>query len=454
MTRSQAADFEGFSDYLGESSSFKVNTVTVDGRSQNEGYIVNQSVTTTVMPGAWFTSPAFDYVEGTYSSGYGGAWVYNAFTADTAWINSVTHKRSVIFLRDPGIWIVTDRMTASDAATHAYRTIWKFPGYSASLKCYGFETSQFSGSSNPRQIYTTDPDGPNIHLYQLGPTALTYRSYAGERDPYLGWYGSSQFGVRVAATDVHLLWSGAGTQLLVNLIAPSDTGHASPVMTIRTNASTATSLNVEFDLENGHTVKLVQRLQAQTLAVGNRTLTANTIVNDVGPDGRQQGLALGATGFADPNFSFAASPSSFVPMERIGVPTSFQWSNESGWLVPATAGDYTWGGAVSAVWTNQSNWSGGVKPGNTDTAYFGSFGAGRTAPAITTAQYIGSINISGAAGYTFTQGGNVFWLNQAVPLSSTSPAGQTFDVSWRSRMTAAPRCSMRARDSLPSPVIS
>jgi autotransporter-associated beta strand protein len=335
---SQTNDFAGFALYQGEGSSFKVNTVTVDGRSQNENNARNATVTSNTMSGAWFTSPEFDYVEGTYNAGYGGSSYYNAFTNSTATVKTVTHRRSVAFLRTPGLWVVTDVLVATNAATHDYRQVWNFPAYSASFgPTYGFATNEVVADTGAQQIHTTDADGPNVHLYHLGPKTLTYETYAGSRTPYLGWSGNGIGGLRLPAANVHAVWQGVGTQLVITVIAPSDTGAASPVTTLHTNAGSATTIDVELGLANGHTLRIVQGLQPQTLILGNQSLSAGTVIADAAPDGTQCGLALAAPGFAYTNFSFTASPTNFTPTSPIQRPTNFNWTVDGTWQLPSTA---------------------------------------------------------------------------------------------------------------------
>ena len=352
----QSGDYAGFALYQGEGSSFKVNTVAVDGRSQNESRIRNATVTTNTMPGAWFTSRDFDYVEGSYSAGYGkgdNSWwisVYDAFTNSSATVTSVTHTRSVMFLRTPGLWVVTDVLAATDTAMHDYRQIWNFPAFSATTgPTYGFTTNEVVADEAAHQIRTTDADGPNIRLYHLGPQAVKYETYSGCRTPYLGWTGTDIGGLRLPAANVHAVWQGTGTQMLVTVIAPSDTGAGSPVTAIRTNASSATAVDLELSLANGHTLRIVQGLRPQTLTVGNQSLSANTLIADAAPNGLQYGLALAATGLTQTNFSFTASPTNFTPLAAVSHPTNFNWTTDSDWKLPSTASPQNTPPGIAAI---------------------------------------------------------------------------------------------------------
>ncbi len=338
---SQNSDYEGFARYQGEGSSFKVNTVAVDGRSQNNGFAYNATVTNVTMPGLWHASPAFDYVEGTYAGGYGnGKWTgyYDAFTNGAVAVTTVTHTRSVAFLRDAGLWVVTDVLASRDTLAHHYRQIWNFPAYSASYgPTCGFATNEVVASDAAQRISTADADGPNVHLYHLGPQQVTYETYSGCRAPYLGWAGNGIGGLRLPAANVHAVWQGVGTQMVVTVIAPSDTGAASPVTATRTHAASATAVDLELDLANGHTLRIAQGLAARTLSVGSQSLSARTVIADVAPDGTQRGFALAASGFAQTNFSFTASATAFTPLSAIRSPTNFTWDTGGEWHLPSTS---------------------------------------------------------------------------------------------------------------------
>ncbi len=340
---SQTNDYAGFALYQGEGSSFKVNTVAVDGRSQNENRVRNATATTTTMTNTWFTGPEFDYVEGSYSAGYGngnGGWmvIYDAFTNSTALVTSVTHVRSVFFLRDPGLWVVTDVMASRDSSRHDYRQIWNFPAYSAVTgPMYGFATNEVIADSAAHQIRTVDADGPNIHLYHLGPQPVTYETYVASRTPYLGWSGNGINGLRLPAANVHACWQGVGTQLLVTVLAPSDTGTASPVISILTNSSSAAAIDMELGLANGHTLRIVQGSQPQALTLGGQSLFARTVIADTAPDGMQRGLTLGAAGLTATNFSFDATATNFTPLVAIGRPANAVWQTDGDWLQLSTS---------------------------------------------------------------------------------------------------------------------
>jgi Heparinase II/III-like protein len=341
LPASQAADYTGIAKFVGESSSFKCNTVVVDGRSQNEGDIVNHYTSNTPMPNPWFTSASYDYVEGTYTAGYGGANVYNALlpAGDSgAAIRGITHKRSVIFLRQAGIWLVTDRMLPTDSLSHSYRQIWNFPARNAT-SFVGFLPSEVTTDAATQSINTISTTGPNISLHQLGPKSTELLSYSGSKNPYLGWWGYGFGGERLASANVHALLTGSGNQMFVTAIVPRNTGTNGPINTqfIKGPLSAMNVVDSSFGLVNGATVRLIQAEHAQTLSIGNRIISATGILIETTADQNQSGLIIGAQNADLPQaFSFSVDAGVFTQTATITTPTTFAWQTRENLALPST----------------------------------------------------------------------------------------------------------------------
>lgn len=341
---SQAADYAGFAAYQGENSAFKCNSVVVDGRSQNEGGIVNPVVTTTPRTNPWFTSADFDYVAGTYSAGYGGSTVYNPLLANGdsgAALTGISHKRGVIFLRQAGVWLVADQLTAAGTTSHSYRQVWNFPARSGTDTLVGFVPGEIAADPASQTIRTLSTSGPNLSLYHLGPNPVTYATSSGSRTPYLGWWSPGIGGMRLATPNIHAVFEGSGTQLLVTALVPADTGTLGPVASAFTPGPLSGSgvVDTSFGLVNGASVRWVQALQPQTILIGNRGITATTLLIVTAPDQSQRGLVVGAVNMAPlpEAFAFTAGPASFSVAAAITTPTACNWSTGSGFSVPSTA---------------------------------------------------------------------------------------------------------------------
>ena len=341
---SQAADYAGFAAYQGENSSWKCNSVLVDGRSQNEGNTYNPVVTTTPMPNPWFTSADFDYVEGTYSAGYGGSGVYNPLLANGdagAALTGISHQRGVLFLRQAGIWLVTDKLTSPGATSHSYRQVWNFPARSGTDALVGFLPGEITADAALQTIRTSSTTGPNLSLYHLGPGPVTYATYTGSRTPYLGWWSPGIGGMRLATPNIHAVWQGSGTQWLVTAIVPAAPGTLGPVTGGFTPGPLAGSgvVDTTFSLVNGDSVRFVQALQPQTLTIGNRSVTATTALIVTAPDLTQRGMVIGAAGMAPlpAAFAFTAGPGSFSVTAPVTTPAAFNWGAGGSFTVPSTA---------------------------------------------------------------------------------------------------------------------
>ena len=201
--RSDALKIE---EYFDERSSYKLNTVIVDGHSQAR---VAESVTAAheePVPGLWHASTAFDLVDGRYGLGYGPP------DTPAAVDSSVIHQRRVIYVRDLSCWVVSDAMLCGVGKEHDFTQIWKFPPFrdandAANCPVCGFKPEQVV--SGDGSIRTVDANGPNLWLYQFSNQPLAYRKHIGETDPYRGWYARF-IGDLVPSVDMHATWRASG----------------------------------------------------------------------------------------------------------------------------------------------------------------------------------------------------------------------------------------------------
>ncbi|MFM7023177.1 MAG: heparinase II/III family protein [Flavobacteriales bacterium] len=200
--------------YISENSSLKANTVIVDGKSQNKNSILNSQASTPISS-RFYNSATEDFLEGTFDKGY------CAIGATTASVTDVTHNRQVVFLKEAGIWIMTDFLTNSGAGSHTYSQVWNFEPYEPTNKIYGFTEAQVNFDKTNKRILTSDPGGPNIRLQNFGKVSgLDYVKYYNQASPAMGWYAPSISKI-TPAVDIHTTWSGTGNQALGTIILPS-----------------------------------------------------------------------------------------------------------------------------------------------------------------------------------------------------------------------------------------
>jgi hypothetical protein len=135
-------------------------------------------------PNRWLSSNHFDLVEGTMTDD----WRERVDPA-TKKAGPVTHHRQIMFVRDAGAWIVTDRM-ASDRARD-YRLLWPFrgdfefnvgskdirdrvrtPSSDSHLKGYR-PTADFAFDDTRKTIRTTSPHIPNLSIFHASDRPIT-----------------------------------------------------------------------------------------------------------------------------------------------------------------------------------------------------------------------------------------------------------------------------------------
>ncbi len=223
-------DARGARQYLSEASSLKCNTVMVDGKSQAKDARKAAVAPETPVESRWHTGEHFDYVDGRYSLGY------EAPDPDNRDLDmSVEHERSVIFVRDAGLWVIVDRMSAADDTPHTYSQVWNFlpqiDDRDWAKNIAGFREDEFMLDEAARKFRTADPTGPNVAFHHFGPSQVEYRKYYGDRDPWLGWYAPG-IGDAVPAVDMHVKWRSADGSVLVTVLAPSDVGDTGPLASV------------------------------------------------------------------------------------------------------------------------------------------------------------------------------------------------------------------------------
>jgi hypothetical protein len=207
------SDRGAFSRYF--DSTVSQTSISVDGFSQMLRAQRTKPKYAQPIPARWHTSPYFDLAEGIYDSAYGG-WNFRTGERAKAKINDVRHIRQVIFLRQVGAWIVTDRLVSEKP--HGYTQSW----------CLGpeFSVADVNVSANGRAADTASGSGANVAMRWFSPTPVSCRKRFGEKakTTALGWraLGWDEKEQRYTpAVDLLTEWTGTGNQLVVTLIVPS-----------------------------------------------------------------------------------------------------------------------------------------------------------------------------------------------------------------------------------------
>ena len=318
-------DYPLADDYRSQTSSFKTNTVVVDGQSQahgsTEGLRINgkgQPDATTVpaepIQSRWHSSDSFDFVEGLHTGGYTGLEP-----------GDVTHWRGVTFLRHLNAWVVVDMMRSHNP--HRYTQIWKFAQPivdKGGIQTEGFTLNQINTSDSARRITSNDTSSGavNVSLRQFGP-ALHYTSYFGsDHGPY-GYVGNSFFAGPGFSPDVHADFNGSGDQVVITVIRPFR-GTAGDGVNQAIDVSTAGISGADLHIGGTTLAIRASAAPADLHAISQSAGAANLLIVEAnGADVRT--LVLGDP--RQPGASYETGPTGRQP---ITIPTGFHWETDSG----------------------------------------------------------------------------------------------------------------------------
>ena len=306
-------EIDAINQLLGEQSSLKVNTVMVDGQSQNNNAPVAQKAHSGPIEMRWHNGAQFDFVEGFYDLGYPKP-------------GAVNHRREVIFVRNPGFWIVTDVLTNLDQKEHAFTQIWNFPPCKEGPKdaVNGFKNEQVILDPAARQLHTADPDGPNLWLYHFGASALDYVKHYGEKNPWLGWYAIG-FGNLTPAPDVMVHWKSPAHSVLVTVIWPTPNGVSKGIEILNYPLGKDPSqAGLALMLPDGSLLEYQASHDPRLFPMKGMRVEAQGLLTVKSPDGSAHGLALGCKGTpADFEFTRKGNTTSdIIPMQ---IPQGFHW---------------------------------------------------------------------------------------------------------------------------------
>ena len=325
LPESMRPDFQAINELLGEHSSWKANTVLVDGHSQNRDAPMPQTAPPGPIAMRWHASPRLDFMEGYYDQGYPKP--------------GVSHRRQVIFVRNPGFWIVTDIMVNTDQMEHQFTQVWNFPGNQQQTRtlAYGFKNEQVVLDAARHAVHTEDPAGPNLWMSHCGGGALDYVKHYGEKNPYLGWF-SPGFGNLMPAPQVLVNWHSAASSVLVTVIWPTP-GPQAPGFKLRdlSPAGDPAQAALALELPDGTTVNYQASAEARPLQAAGIAMTAQALLAVTTPDRTVRGLVVGRRdgAVADSEFRWDGQAArDLLPIQR---PAGFSWHATATGIQPAYA---------------------------------------------------------------------------------------------------------------------
>jgi len=335
-------DAAAIEEYFNEHSSYKLNTVVVDGHSQTRTATPADAGHEDPVAGRWHATSSFDLMDGAYSLGYGPH--DNVAAVDFA----VSHQRRVIHVREFSCWVITDTMRSKDQDEHEFTQIWKFPPFrdandGSNNPVCGFTPDQVAFGDGG--IRTLDPAGPNLWLYQFANRPLAYTKRVGETDPYRGWYARF-LGDLIPAVDMHSTWRARGTSIVATLCWPTPGGPPPPIKSFVAGNTERAQTSAAFTaaLQSGATLAFAESVEGprRLEAAGIRITGEMLVVTRQGRAAR--GLALGCTEWTDgrfrirpeqPDFEFVCrADGGFDVVAPIGMPQGFRWNETTKGVAP------------------------------------------------------------------------------------------------------------------------
>jgi len=162
----------------------------------------------------WASTPVFDYATGVYDQTYG-----------PAHLRPAVQRRDVLYLK-PDLYIVADRLTPADDASHTYQARWQLL------------TTQTQIDPQTHALVTTDPGVPNLAIVPLLAKKLEVSAASAQEEPeLLGWnIRKDKVPQNIPATTLLHTQAGTGPQVLLTLLLPLRPDQANPVAKVETDA--------------------------------------------------------------------------------------------------------------------------------------------------------------------------------------------------------------------------
>jgi len=201
-------------------STFSHNCVIVDGLAQtrifkgDDAMLDPNRVSQGPIDAHWASTPVFDYATGVYDQTYG-----------PAHLRPAVQRRDVLYLK-PDLYIVADRLTPADSASHSYQARWQLL------------TTQTQIDPQTHALVTTDPGVPNLAIIPLLAKKLEVSAASAQEEPeLLGWtILKDKNPHKVPTTTLLHTQSGTGQQVLLTLLLPLRPDQPNPVAKVEADA--------------------------------------------------------------------------------------------------------------------------------------------------------------------------------------------------------------------------
>ena len=355
--------YDEINGYYLETSSRKISTVMVNGKSQavtnnsygeNGEFIAENGAVTSApeepLPFRWSTSDSFDFEEGIWQGGYTPFDSEESLTEEYTSEDierSADHTRQIIFVKEAGLWIVLDDMENMNARTNEYQQVWNFAANNeGNANLNGYSDEQIILDEEDNTVKTCDPNGPNLFIKNYSNNDLNYIKYSGyfeKGKKAWGWIKgvgtAEQTGTYVPRTDVLVGWEDSGKKgensKVVSVLAPSEDLESPIVRSEDLSGPNVTGF--EIVTSNGCGITYKTSDEEQIYFDNGVNIIAKTILVLKSENG-VKGIALSCSkineelGEGDYEFSLKDGQ---IALKSIAVPERFTWMNtKDGGYVP------------------------------------------------------------------------------------------------------------------------
>lgn len=176
----------------------------------------------------WASTAQYDFASGVYADGYGPQHL------------DVTQTRRVLFLKDLGVFVITDTMKPADTAQHQYQALFHLDSTDATA-ADGVVTTQDEGQAN---LVITPAPGLSVEIVK-GKT----------EEPVQGWANGPWRSIPTAIYTAQ----GTGTVRMAFTLEPVAAGASPKVKALRVLAGITDGLALELTLSDGTRWVIVQR---------------------------------------------------------------------------------------------------------------------------------------------------------------------------------------------------
>lgn len=246
----------------------------------------------TPAPMRWLDSPDFNFTEGLYAGPYGD---------EKEVLLGMRHLRQAVFVRRPGLWIITDRFSGNTVPKRVYEQNWWLPvkPIDKYKEYQAFDNERIVLDSAVRAVKTQDPGVANLSLYQFGPAEISYTKKIaewGETDwlPFMKAVGAPRIAERLCVT---ARFEGEGDQAVVTTLYPR-LNQETDLADIQSLAPAAGVTGFAASLPGGSTVRYLAAVSGRkSLSLWPVTVTGEgLLLTEV--NGTMSGLALGVESFS------------------------------------------------------------------------------------------------------------------------------------------------------------